>query len=93
MSPAATPQIEEALSAEEFFRRGPLQPDVAAGWAGEAWTRDDMYNDHPTFRLPPSRPTAEQFLAAMDSIAGTDRPAKDYPEDFFSRDVIYADHD
>jgi hypothetical protein len=49
---------------------------------------------HPSMlRIPERRPTAESVAAAFQSLAGTDRPAKDYPEDFFSREVINANYD
>jgi len=79
----------QRMSAKEFLRRGPRQPDIKAGWPGQ----EGEAGNQTTVLLPPSRPTADEFLADVMSIAGTDRPAKDYPEDFFSREVIYADHD
>jgi hypothetical protein len=83
---------ESQMTTEEFLRRGPLQPDIAAGWPGEADGNTNSKSPR-TYKLPPKRPTAEQVAAELEALAGTDRPAKEYPPDFFSREVIYADHD
>lgn len=37
--------------------------------------------------------SAEQLLAGFRELAETATPVANYPADFFSRDVIYADHD
>lgn len=39
------------------------------------------------------QPSAEALLAGFKKLAVTATPVRNYPEDFFSRDVIYADHD
>jgi hypothetical protein len=78
------------MSAEEFLAKGPARPNAEPGWPAEFYGDRD---DRPTYRLPKDRPTADQFTAALESIASTDRPARDYPEDFFSREVIYGNQD
>jgi hypothetical protein len=83
--------VEQAKRAADFLRQGPLQPDVSRGWPRE---RDEDNSGAPkTYRLPPKRPTAGELREALQKLAAGERPARDYPEDFFSRDVIYADHD
>jgi hypothetical protein len=58
-------------------------------YAKQIFERDE----HPTYRLPKVQPTAESLRAGLLKLAEGERPAVEYPEDFFSRDVIYADHD
>lgn len=39
------------------------------------------------------QPSADELLDGFRKLAETATPVRNYPEDFFSRDVIYADHD
>jgi len=82
-----------AMSPEEFLRKGPMQPKIEDGWPGTLWDREMIYDEHPIYRAPKTRPTAEAIAADLEAIAGTDRPAREYPEDFFSRDVIDGHRD
>jgi hypothetical protein len=82
--------FSEPISAEEFLRRGPQQPAIARGWPGTLWDREMIYDEHPTYRAPQIRPTAEEVLTDLKALAGTDRPSREYPDDFFSREVIYG---
>jgi hypothetical protein len=84
--------LNPPMSAKEFLRQGPLQPNIDAGWPGEA-DGDTQSGSSRNYLLPSHRPTAEEVAADLQALAGTDRPAKEYPLDFFSREVIYADHD
>ena len=81
------------MSAKEYLRQGPLVPNVADGWPGTFWDRDMLDDDHPIYQYPRSRPTAEEFSADMEALAGTDRPSRYYPDDFFSSKVIHGDQD
>ena len=40
-----------------------------------------------------SEMTAEDLMTGIRKLAETATPISNYPLDFFSRDVIYADHD
>jgi len=52
-----------------------------------------LEDDHPIYRYPRPRPTTEEVAADLQALASTDRPSREYPEDFFSREVIYGDKD
>lgn len=82
-----------ALSPEEFLRAGPKPVDKEYGWAGNFWDRDMIEDGHPIYRASIPRPTAEQLADALETLAGTDKPRREYPRDFFTRDVIYGDRD
>lgn len=40
-----------------------------------------------------AQPSADELMAGFVKLAETATPVRNYPEDFFSRDVMYADHD
>lgn len=82
-----------AAAAEQFLKIGsPHAEEPDGDWPGRFETREDILNDHPPYRVPGPRPSAESLASALRQLASSDRPQRDYPEAFFSRSVIYADH-
>jgi hypothetical protein len=81
------------LSAKQFLEQGPAHPNTKGDWPDHFYSRETLYDEHPIYRFPKFRPSADEVESHLQELASTDRPARDYPVDFFSREVMYADHD
>ena len=83
MTLTISPEIEEKIS--QMARAQGIPP---AEFAAEALLR--AMAPQP---VSVANPSPDELAAGLRELARTATPVKNYPADFFSRDVLYADHD
>ncbi len=90
-APRTTSLRQVALSPEEFLRAGPKPINQENNWAREFPDGDRVDDSHPIWRAPVLGSSADRFADALEALAGTDTPKSNFPDDFFTRDVIDGD--
>jgi len=83
MTLTISPEIEEKI-AQMARAHGVLPAQFAA---------DVLLRATAPQPISTSNPSPDELAAGLRELALTATPIKNYPADFFSRDVLYADHD
>jgi hypothetical protein len=83
MTLTISPELEEKIAAQARER----------GVSADRYAAELLAREYAPQPVSISDTSAEELLQGLRELAETATPIKNYPEDFFSREVIYADHD
>jgi hypothetical protein len=88
MTLTLSPELEQKIASQANARGVPV-----GEYAAEILDRTLTELEAAPQPISVSHASAEEMLSGLREMAKTATPISNYPSDFFSREVIYADHD
>jgi hypothetical protein len=83
MTLTISPELERKIASQAQAR----------GLSADQYAKELLARDEDPGPVSISNASADELASGLEELARTATHVKNYPEDFFSREVIYADHD